>query len=93
MLNHMWKTICQSICLVVWIGSRALGSASLGSEYYIYSRECASAKFFETQLHSAVWAIYNGLPCPYKVKLDSPIVYLSAVVCDDVFPKTSRLVG
>ena len=43
-------------------------------QYYIYSRECASAKFSETQLYSAVWAIYNGLPCPYKVKLDRPIV-------------------
>ena len=32
---------------------------------------------FVTQLHSAVWAIFNGLPCPYKVKLDRPIVYLA----------------
>ena len=72
---------------------RALGSAPSGHFIYIYSRECASAKFLETQLHSAVWAINNGLPCPYNVKLDRPIVYLSAVVCDDVFPNTSRLVG
>ena len=43
---------------------------------YIYSRECASAKFSETQLHSAVCAIYNGLSCPYKVQLDRPIIYL-----------------
>ena len=63
------------------------------SQYYIYSRECASAKFFETQLHLAMWAIYNGLPCHYRVKPDRPIVYLSAVVFDVVFPKTSRLVG
>ena len=46
-----------------------------------------SVKFSETkhqtQLHWAVWAIYNGLPCPYKVKLDRPIAYLPCIYNTD----------
>ena len=30
-------------------------------QYYIYSRECASAKFFEKQLHSA-------MGCPVRIR-------------------------